>query len=91
MFDYEVYGIALLPIIIGLVQLVKGFRIPNKYMPIVSIIIAEAISIFFMMNGDTDYKKAILVGLQLGLAATGLYSGVKNITQKNKYKNKGPK
>lgn len=88
MFDFEVYGIALLPIIIGLVQVVKQFNIPNKYMPIVSIVIAEIISLFFIMNGDGDYRKAILIGLQLGLAAVGLHSGYKHLVGNDKDNNK---
>lgn len=84
LFNYEVYGVALLPIIIGLVEIVKQFNIPKKYMPIISIVIAEAISLLFLMNGDTDYQKAILIGLQMGLAAVGLHSGVKNLTQRRK-------
>lgn len=77
--NYEIYGIALIPIITGLVQIIKQFNIPNKYMPIVSIIIAEIISITFLSNGD--YKKAALIGLQMGLASTGLYSGTKNVAE----------
>lgn len=82
MLDIEIYEIALLPIIIGLVEIAKQFKIPAKYTPLVSIAIAEMISIVFVADGD--YKKAVLVGLQLGLAAVGLYSGVKCIRSEKK-------
>lgn len=58
LFNYEVYGVALLHIIIGLVEIVKQFNILKKYMPIISIVIAEAISLLFLMNGDTDLSKS---------------------------------
>lgn len=86
MLEYEVYGVLLLPIIVGLVQIVKQLNIPNKYMPLISIGIAEAISLLFVMNGDADYRKAILIGLQMGLAAVGLHSGIKNLVPLKKKK-----
>lgn len=75
--EIRVYEIALLPIIIGLVEVIKQFGIPTKYMPLVSIFIAECISCTFLINGG-GVKEAVLVGLQLGLTAVGLHSGVKN-------------
>lgn len=80
--DYEIYGIALLPIIIGLVQIIKAFNIPDKFVPVVSIVIGEIICCFFLIDGSV--KQAVLMGLQMGLAAVGLHSGVKTMTNGKK-------
>ena len=34
----EVYDVALIPLIVGLVELLKGFGLPKKWLPIVSIL-----------------------------------------------------
>lgn len=79
--DYSVYGVALLPVIIGLLEIIKAFKVPTKYIPLISLAIGILMGIFFIAPGE--YPKAILLGIQLGLAAVGLHSGVKNAITKN--------
>lgn len=79
--DSSIYGVALLPIIIGLLEIVKMFKVPTKYIPLISLAIGILMGIFFIAPGE--YPKAILLGIQLGLAAVGLHSGVKHALEKN--------
>lgn len=72
----EAYDVALIPIITGLVGVFTHLGLRKKFAPIVSLVLGLLIGIFYVYPGDI--KGGILVGLMLGLSATGLYSGVKN-------------
>ena len=72
----EVYDIAIVPLIVGLVELVKKLGLPNKFCPIVGVVLGIVIGIVYI--SPADITKGILVGASLGLSAVGLYSGTKN-------------
>lgn len=72
----EVYDVAVIPIITGLVGVFTQLGLRKKFAPIVSLVLGLLIGIFYVYPGDI--KGGILVGLMLGLSATGLYSGTKN-------------
>lgn len=82
--NFPDYSNILLPIIIGLTQIFKNFNIPSKYMPVISIIIAEILC--FTILEDRGISEKLMQGLQLGLASAGLYSATKNLTDNNKDK-----
>ena len=68
---------ATVPIIIALTQMVKmmGF-VPDKYAPFISILFGIVIS-FLFAHESRDWSANILAGILFGLAASGLYSGIK--------------
>ena len=70
------YGIALVPVIVGLSELLKRFGLPNRFVPIAAMIMGLFFSFFYLAPGEP--KKAILLGAVLGLSAIGLFSGTKN-------------
>lgn len=72
----EVYDVALIPIITGLVAVFCRLGVTKKFAPIVSLVLGLLIGIFYVY--PDDIKGGILVGIMLGLSATGLYSGTKN-------------
>ena len=72
----EVYDIELIPLIIGLISLIKKTTLPKRYIPIFSIFIGILFSFIFSSG---NWQKDILVGVYLGLSAMGLYSGSKTI------------
>ncbi|MDO6657908.1 MULTISPECIES: hypothetical protein [Bacillales] len=74
--DLAVYGIALLPVIIGVVHLFKVFGFPVRFLPILSIGIGIVMSHIYVE--PEDFKKAFFIGLWLGLCATGMHSGFKH-------------
>lgn len=75
---FEIYDVAIIPLILAIVSLFKVAGFPNKYSPFVAVILGIAFGVFYM---DVSTKQGIIVGLMLGLSATGLYSGTKNIVQ----------
>lgn len=71
---------SIVPIIIGLVQLCKISGLKPKYAPFVAVLLGI---IFALIYFDISFKDRILLGLIFGLSASGLYSGSKNLTEKD--------
>ena len=62
---------------LGLTELAKITGLPSRFAPLLSVIFAVAITLMLV---DDITREAIVYGILSGLAASGLYSGVK--TQK---------
>lgn len=77
---FEIYNVAIVPLIIGIVQLLKRYGFPTKYSPLAAIFMGVSFGIFFITH---NLKEGIIIGLMLGLSASGLYSGGKNIMGNN--------
>ncbi|MBO1002629.1 hypothetical protein ACFSKI_21070 [Pseudogracilibacillus auburnensis] len=78
---FEVYDIAVVPLITGLVQLFKLAGFKAKYAPFIALLLGILFGLFYF---GSSIKEGILIGLVLGLSASGLYSGSKNMLEKNK-------
>ncbi|HHW74859.1 MAG TPA: hypothetical protein GX744_06340 [Firmicutes bacterium] len=76
------YGVALIPIIVGLSELLKRFGLPNRFVPIAALVMGLFFSFFYLAPGEP--KRAILFGAVLGLSAIGLFSGTKNTIMSRK-------
>lgn len=72
----ELYGVLVVPLIMGFLEVLKRLGLNCKYIPICSIILGLAIGIIFLSNGDI--KQGVILGLGIGLSSVGLYSGTKN-------------
>lgn len=77
--DAEVFGVALVPLILALVELFKRTGLPDKWSPVLSVVLGLLAGVFVLDTGDL--YEGIVVGLALGLSATGLYSGTKNVKE----------
>lgn len=77
--DITVFGVALVPIIVGLAEVAKRIGFPKKFIPVLDLALGLAAGFFYVAPGN--YAEAVLVGIALGLSASGLYSGVKNVAQ----------
>lgn len=77
---FEMYDILILPLILGLVELFKVLGLNPKYSPLVAIFFGIVLGVVYLT--DFDWKQGILVGVILGLSASGLYSGGKNTFEK---------
>ena len=69
------------PIIIGLVQLLKGMGLPVRWAPIAAIALGCGVSVLIGVSTsspipDANYADYILAGVLGGLGASGLYSGI---------------
>jgi len=67
----ELYGGAVVPLIIAVVQLAKNLGLPSKYAALVAWGLGLAIGFGVF---KTAYLEAVMVGSALGLSAAGLYS-----------------
>ncbi len=76
---FAFYDIAIIPIIIGVVEVFKRIGLRAKYSPLLSLIFGLLFGIFYV---EAPLKEGILVGLMLGLSASGLYSSTKNLFEK---------
>lgn len=77
--DLEVFGVALVPLILALVELFKRTGLSDKWSPVLSVVLGLLAGVFVLDTGDL--YEGIVVGLALGLSATGLYSGTKNVKE----------
>lgn len=77
----EMYDVALIPLIIGLVEVLKRYGASKKVLPVASLLFGLLAGVFYVY--PDDLKGGILVGLMLGLSASGLYSGTKNTIEKD--------
>ena len=66
----------IIPVIIALVELLKGLGLPKKFAALISVIFGAIIGIFYIENNDI--KTRIFLGIVYGLSASGLYSTTKN-------------
>ncbi|MCR4436352.1 MAG: hypothetical protein QHH06_04635 [Clostridiales bacterium] len=75
----EYSGVAMVPIIIGLGQIARNMGFPAKFLPLLNLFLGFAAS--FLFSYASDIKTVIIQGLFLGLGASGLYSGTKNVIE----------
>ena len=74
--QFTVYGVALVPVLVGLNELLKRSGVPSRFIPATSMVMAYFFAFYYLAPGD--FKKALLYGTILGLSSIGLFSGAKN-------------
>jgi hypothetical protein len=72
----EYAGIAIIPLLIGILEVFKKLGLKEKYVPIFSLVLGVFVGIGLFGNGDL--KSGLIQGIFIGLSAVGLYSGTKN-------------
>lgn len=80
----EYLTLVLVPILIGILEVIKKAEIFNsKFIPVASLILGVILGIVFT---GFNVKDGIIAGLFIGLSAVGLYSGTTNVIEgiKNK-------
>ncbi len=75
----EIYDVAIVPVITGVVELLKMLGLPQKFAAVAAAILGIVIGLVYI--APEDPAEGVLVGLSMGLAASGLYSGVKNTVE----------
>lgn len=75
----EVYGVVVVPLILALVEGCKRAGLPAKYSPLLALVLGLVAGVFLLHPGDL--AQGVVVGVAVGLAATGLYSGSKNVKE----------
>ena len=77
--NYDYKGIAIIPIITMLVDVLKKAGLPTKFAPLTSLILGVIFGIVFQNDGGI--KNGIITGLIIGMSASGLYSGGKEVSK----------
>lgn len=72
----EYAGIAIIPLLMGILEVFKKLGVSEKYVPVMSLILGIGIGIALFAAGDM--KTGVVQGIYIGLSAVGLYSGTKN-------------
>lgn len=79
--NFLVGGVTAIPLIIGLVAAIRQVGLPDRFAPVASLVFGVLLGIAgtFMANDMTPQGiiQGVLVGLGLGLAASGAYSATK--------------
>jgi hypothetical protein len=73
--DINYVNIALVPLIIGVVGVLKNSGLPTRFAPLVSLLLG--IMGVFLLPYDLSVGIQVLLGIGTGLSASGLYSGTK--------------
>lgn len=72
-------GLALVPIVIALTQIVKMWVLDSRYAPLVSIAFGIA-GAFIIPVPTTTIGLTVLQGILIGLTASGLFTGVRAVS-----------
>ena len=75
----EYAGIAIIPLLIGILEVFKKLGVSEKHIPVISLILGIGIGIALFAAGDM--KTGVVQGIYIGLSAVGLYSGTKNTVE----------
>ncbi len=86
--EFNVFGIALVPVILAIVELLKLVGVPRKLSPLVALILGIFCGFYYLAPGEP--QKAVFWGVVAGLSAIGLFSGTKN-TIEDFFKDSNPK
>jgi hypothetical protein len=79
-----IYGVAIVPVLVGIVQVLKETGLPGRFAPVVSLVlgILAGVALQFAsaatgtpLTGPTVIQ-GVVIGVTLGLSASGVYSGV---------------
>ena len=79
MTEPTLYGIFIVPAIVGLTQVAKDTGLPAKFAPLIAVLIGAAAGIAQLEQGKLPWIPAIALGIVFGLSACGLYDTAKNV------------
>lgn len=87
--SFEVYDIAIIPVITGLIEIAKKMGLPNKFSPLIALALGIIAGVVYIE--PQDVAGGIIIGIAVGLSASGLYEyskdtieGVKKSKSKRK-------
>jgi len=83
MFELELYGVLVVPLLIAFVQLLKTTGLPAKFAGLVSWVVGVAVVLAYgLTEAGWTILQCVIIGSALGLSAAGLYSTQKNAREK---------
>lgn len=79
----QIYDFLLIPLIVGIVQVIKYFGFKKKwFLPLASLLFGILAGVIYLYPNDVN--AGVLIGILLGLSASGMYSGGKAIFEKKR-------
>jgi hypothetical protein len=78
------YGIFIVPAIIGLAQVAKDTGLPSRFTPLITVFLGVAAGLAQFEQGKLPWLPSIALGIVFGLSACGLYDTAKNVTLSKK-------
>lgn len=77
LFEFSPLVIAVIPVIVGLVEVTKSLGLDSKYAPAVSLLFG----IGLVSLTGVVWQASLIQGIISGLAAAGLFSSVKRVVE----------
>jgi hypothetical protein len=74
--NFSYLGLAIPPVVIGLMELAKLAGLPKRLVPYVNVILSVLFSTIYLY--PDSLKQGIFVGLIISLSSMGLYNGAKS-------------
>ena len=80
--EIQISFAVLIAIVVGLIQIAKGLKLPAKFSPLLALVLGVSLS--FIVRGilNVEWTVSIIQGLVIGLTSVGLYSSIKNTVGK---------
>lgn len=79
--DMQDLRLAIIPITVGLVEILKMQGLDTKHAPVASVLIATALNIAISAAITSMSVESVIEGIVFGLSASGLYSGGKTLKE----------
>ena len=81
--EYLMTPVAQVALIVGLAEIVKGFGLEKRWIPLVDLALGLMSGIFvYHFAFSYAWIHSAVIGIALGLSACGLFSGYKNLIGK---------
>lgn len=74
MTDQILFGVVIVPAVVGLVQVLKDADLPSGFSPAAAVLLGVLAALAQLYAHDWPWIQAVVVGVALGLSAVGLYS-----------------
>lgn len=74
--EFVYAGIAIVPLLVGILEGIKKLGVNPKFIPTLSLVLGIISGIVLFSEGDI--LAGIVKGIYIGLSPVGLYSGTKN-------------
>jgi len=79
----QIYDFLLIPLIVGIVQVIKYFGFKKKwFLPLASLLFGILAGVIYLYPNNVS--AGVLIGIILGLSASGMYSGGKAMFEKKR-------
>jgi hypothetical protein len=70
-------GIAIPVILVGIMELIKLFGLPKRFIPYANAILSIALSVIYLY--PNNFKQGFFVGILIALTSMGLYNSSKSV------------